>query len=262
MNIVINNLQKADCFATIFQHIKLLTEHINISFEKERLYIQAMDSSKVSIFEIIIPEEWFDEYTFSADNETGITLGVNASILFKILNTRDKGQVLNIVFDQEESDKLFIHFTGENKQNFDKHFNLPLIDIDMENMSIPEIEYQAEMSIPSANFANIVNQLKQFGETMEIQCSEEKIMLYATSVDSGKMCVEIKIDDLTSFCINEGEEIALSFSLTYLHHICMYHKLAKDIEIKIRADYPMRIDYDLGENAKILYYLAPKMNDN
>ena len=26
MNIVINNLQKADCFATIFQHIKLLTE--------------------------------------------------------------------------------------------------------------------------------------------------------------------------------------------------------------------------------------------
>jgi hypothetical protein len=38
--------------------------------------------------------------------------------------------------------------------------------------------------------------------------------------------------------------------------------LAKDIELKFSANYPMRIDYDLGDGAKILYFLAPKMDND
>ena len=52
MNIVINNPQKADSFASLFQHIKLFSEHVNVMFEKERVYLQSMDTSRVSIFEI------------------------------------------------------------------------------------------------------------------------------------------------------------------------------------------------------------------
>lgn len=263
MNIAITNLQKAECFASIFQHIKLLTENINIMFEEERMYLQCMDSARVSIFEITIPKTWFDEYTHSVPG--GKTIGISSSIFYKILNARDKSQALNIVYktDEGNDDKLFIRFTqGDTKNNFDKHFEIPLIDIDCELMTIPAIDYQAEMSIPSSNFANIVNQLKMFGDTMEIQCSEEKIMLYSTSPESGKMLVEIKIDDLTAFSINEGEELRLSFSLTYLHNICMYNKLAKDIDLKVSTNYPMRIDYDLGDGAQIVFYLAPKMDDS
>jgi proliferating cell nuclear antigen len=264
MNIIINNIQKAECFAAIFQHIKLMTDNINMMFEKDRLYVQSMDSARVSIFEIIIPSTWFDVYTV----ETQVNLGLNSAILYKILNARDKQQSMQIEYDPDNDDKLSIHYTSPdtselNKDNcFDKHFELPLVDIETELLAIVELDYQAEISFPSTYFASIINQLKMFGDTMEIECSEEKIVLYATSVESGKMCVEIKIDDLTAFSILEGEEMKLSFSLMYLHNICMYNKLAKDIELKISTNYPMRIDYDLGEGAKIVYFLAPKMSDN
>ena len=82
MKIIINNMQKADCFAALFQHIKLMTDNINMMFEHDRLYVQSMDSARVSIFEIIIPSTWFDEYTV---NES-VNLGINSSILYKILN--------------------------------------------------------------------------------------------------------------------------------------------------------------------------------
>lgn len=79
------------------------------------------------------------------------------------------------------------------------------------------------------------------------------------------MFVEIKIDDLTTFIIDEGGKLHLSFSLQYLHNICLYHKLAKEIEIKLSEAYPVQIIYDLGgehgNNAKIKFYLAPKIND-
>ena len=279
MNIVINNLQKAETFAAIFQHIKLMTDNINIMFEKDRMYVQSMDSARVSIFEINIPSSWFDAYSHTTDRN--ISIGINSSILFKILNARDKNQVMQIDYDLEEEDKLFIHFSllgqastttttsnsvsskmGDNTSTFDKHFEVPLVDIESELLAIPTVDYSVEMALPSTYFANIVNQLKMFGDTMEIQCSEEKIVLYATSVENGKMCVEIKIDDLTAFSIVEGEELKLAFSLMYLHNICMYNKLAKDIELKFSANYPMRIDYDLGDGAKILYFLAPKMDTN
>jgi hypothetical protein len=52
-----------------------------------------------------------------------------------------------------------------------------------------------------------------------IDCSEEKITLCATSQETGKMMVDINIDDLDEFAINDGETISLSFGLKYLHNI-------------------------------------------
>jgi hypothetical protein len=115
----------------------------------------------------------------------------------------------------------------------------------------------------SAQFADIVTQLKMFGDTMDVQCSEERIALASTSHDQGKMFVEIGIDDLTEFAIDEGADLALSFSLTYLKHFCAYSKIADVISIKFGDSYPMSISYSLGkeETANLRFYLAPKIND-
>jgi proliferating cell nuclear antigen PCNA len=260
MNITIQNPQKAECFASIFQHIKVFTEQINIFFEKDKMYIQSMDHSHVSIFEINIPATWFDIYTHNA--ESTIKIGISAPILHRILNAREKTQQLNLVFNIDDEDRLFVHFTGINKSEFDKHFELPLMDIDNEIMSIPDMEYDVEFTLLSSNFANIVNQLKMFGDDLQIECSEEKIMLTSKSQEHGKMFVEIKIDDLTSFAINEGETIHINFSLNYLHNICLYNKLAKEIDIKICKNAPLKIIYNLHEDATLTFFLAPRMNDN
>ena len=262
MKIIINNIQKAECFAAIFQHIKCMSDNINLMFETDRLYVQSMDQARVSIFEIVIPSTWFDSYTIA----NPINLGVNSSILYKILNARDKTQIMQMDYDIDDEDRLNIHFTNENikemSNTFDKHFEIPLVDIETELLGIIELDYQAEITFPSTYFASIINQLKMFGDSMEIECSEEHIILYATSIENGKMRVDIKIDDLTAFSILEGDELKLSFSLMYLHNICMFNKLAKDIELKMSTNFPMCIQYDLGEGARIKYFLAPKIQDD
>ena len=77
-----------------------------------------------------------------------------------------------------------------------------------------------------------------------------------------KMSVEIKNDDLSEFSIVEDESLNLSFSLHYLHCICMYQKISKEISIHLCDNFPLKIAYDLGEQAYIHFYLAPKMNDD
>jgi len=265
MNICIQQIQKAEIFAGLFQHIKSFTEDVNIMFEKDRMYIQTMDSSRVSIIEMSLPAGWFDVY----ENKTPstITIGLKSTILYKILNSREKTQSIRIEYNEQDTDRLFIYFSSDNKLEFDKRFEFPLMEIDNEIMGIPEIEHQAEFTVCSQHFSSIVNQLQMFGDSMNIECSEEKILLSSNSQDQGKMIVEIKIEDLTSFIIDENETLNLSFSLNYLHNICLYNKIAKEVEIKLTPNYPLQVIYDLGtieggEKAEMKFYLAPKIDDS
>jgi proliferating cell nuclear antigen PCNA len=269
MRIVIS--QKADIFASIFQNVKNFADHINIDFNNERMYFQTMDTSHVSIVELTIPVDWFDEYNCGSES---VIIGISAGIIGKILNLKDKSQIL--VFEVKE-DKLLISFINKNSSSltvdsasatinstttvFEKHFEIPLIDIDSEGMIIPEIDYQAEFTLSSAHFADMIHQLKIFGDTMEIECNEENIILYSKSQENGKMSVDIKIEDLSSFTIDEAASLKLSYSLNYLHHICAFHRLCRTVEIKLYNEYPLQVLYELGNDAKLALYLAPKMEE-
>lgn len=277
MHVVITNKEKAKAFSSMFQNMKLFCEHINLMFEPTRLYAQGMDSSHISVFEIYIPAAWFDEYK----QESSCVLGVNTQLFFRILNTREEGQQITIEY-ADEGDKVFLHFSAKN--SFDKHFELPLIDLDSDMMEIPAADHQAEFSLSSSTFSNIVGQLKQFGADLHIRCNEEELRLTAKSNESGNMSVVIPIDDLTLFAINEGETINMSFSLTHLHNICAFHKVSDSINIKISENYPLKTTYllengssassnstmeedendddDDSSKARIVVYLAPRMTDD
>jgi len=241
-----------------------------------------MDSTHTSIIELTLSKEWFDgyEYTHTGD----IVLGIPVSIFFKILNTREKQQSIHIEYTpittekngkkKQASDDLSIHFkkdttntTNKPTKNedpaFDKHFQCPLIDIESEMMNIPETEYSAEFTLVSSVFSVLVNQLKGFGDTLTIKCVDDEknqIQLTAESSESGTMTVDITDENLQAFSINEGEEMTASFSLQHMHHICLFHKIATNMEIRVSTDYPLSIIYPITETDHLRLYLAPKVS--
>jgi proliferating cell nuclear antigen len=258
MDIKITAASKSELFTSIFQNIRPFTEHLSVSFTQDGLYFQTMDSARVSIIELTLNKSWFDEYTCNTD----VVIGIPVNILFKILNAREKVQTIHIVYENEGNDTLSLHFTSDDKTIFDKHFQCPLLEIETETMQIPQIDYAAEFSLPSAIFGTLINQLKTFGDSLDICCTEEQIELAANSTESGKMSVEVKIDDLSAFCINEGEKLDISFSLIQLHHISMFHKLSKEVSLGLCDQYPMSIQYILSENSSLRAFLAPKITDH
>ena len=258
LNLEIQNINKCHVFTTIFQHMKLFSENINVHFKTDGLSLQTMDSAHVSVIELCIPSTWFDRY----DLEEDVVIGLNTVLLFKILSTREKEQVVLFDYHGDNTDQLQIRFESE-KSMFNKAFDVPLVDLDTEIMGIPAMEYEAEFTLPSAHFAELVNQLKLFGDSMDIQCSEEEIILYANSVDSGKMSVKIDIEDLNSFVIDEGGQMRVSYSLNNLYNMVQFHKLSPNVDISLKTDFPMKLRFNiLGDvDAHITMYLAPKISD-
>ena len=258
MEIVVTNPTRGEIFATLFQHMKLFTENINVHFNNTGIFIQAMDNAQVSIFEIKLPSTWFDEYKV----EECFIIGINTNILFKVLNTREKSHNVRLSLERKTSDKLEINLLSQDSNVLDRNYEIPLIDIDSELLIIPDMDYQAELSFTSVIFSTLVDQMKMFGETFIIGCSEEQIQMSAESQETGKMSVNVPIDDMNSYAIDEGETLNMSFSLNHLKNICLYSKISKEIDIYLKSQYPIKIAYTLdSENAKAIFYLAPKIDD-
>jgi hypothetical protein len=73
------------------------------------------------------------------------------------------------------------------------------------------------------------------------------------------MKVTIPMEDLNEFSINEGEILVLSYSLQYIHKMCLTTKLSKNIEISISNNFPIRLKYDLGQESYLYFFIAPKI---
>jgi hypothetical protein len=76
----------------------------------------------------------------------------------------------------------------------------------------------------------------------------------------GKMTVRLPLDDLDEFTLDDGCELALSFSLQQLSLVSAYSKVSKTVAVHKHRDYPLRVDYTSDE-LSIRYYLAPKVRD-
>jgi proliferating cell nuclear antigen len=163
----------------------------------------------------------------------------------------DAGQeTLHIKFDSPDA----------KKGDFKKSFKMPLADYDYDEMHIPEVDYDAEFSLSSKQISEMFSQLSNFGSDIIIKCSEEDISLN-TNGATGEMRVDIPIDDLTSYSIVEGAEIKLTYSLAYMNKMCITNKLSTDIDFSLSNDRPMKIEYSLGEDSSMVFFIAPKVED-
>ena len=257
MKVTISNKNKKDLFVALFQIIKGCTSIVRVIFQEEKMYIQGMDKSHICLFEVYIQKKWFDEYIVDELN----TMCFDTNIFHLIISTKQESHNI-IIHSTGSEDNINIDLESQEhtKGEFDKHFKIPLADYDYDEMNIPVVEYDAEFSISSKKICEITTQMLAFGTDLNIKCSEERIDLVTDGI-VGEMLVNIPIDDLNEYSIVEGDVIDLKYSLNYIAKMCLTNKLSSEVIFSISADYPMKINYDLGDDSSIVFYIAPKISD-
>jgi proliferating cell nuclear antigen len=128
-------------------------------------------------------------------------------------------------------------------------------------MVIPTTDYDSEFTLPSKKIADMLSQLSNFGDDLNIKCSEDCVDFKASG-NSVEMRVNIPTDDMDSYSIIEDEEVNLTYSLIYLSKMCLTNKLSNDIEFSLSNEEPMKVNYNLGNDSSIMFYIAPKLSDD
>ena len=118
-----------------------------------------MDNSHVALVSMMLKAETFSPYRC----DRNVALGVNLTSLTKVLRAaqsediltikaEDAPDVLNLVFESSESDRL-------------SEYDLKLMDIDQEHLGIPDTEYAATITMPSTDFKKICMDLMALSES-------------------------------------------------------------------------------------------------
>jgi proliferating cell nuclear antigen len=139
--------------------IKDLVQDCNFDCNDSGIALQAMDNSHVALVSMMLKAEGFSPYRC----DRNVALGVNLTSLTKVLRAaqnediltlkaEDAPDVLNLVFESSESDRL-------------SEYDLKLMDIDQEHLGIPETEYAATISMPSSEFRRICADLMALSES-------------------------------------------------------------------------------------------------
>jgi proliferating cell nuclear antigen len=256
MKLSLSTKTKKDLFVAIFHTLKNCTGIVSVIFRTNNIYIQGMDKTHVCLFDVHICDTWFDEYV----NDQEFTIHFDTNIFYNIIgHNQDTSQ---LVIEYLDSDADYMHidilFDKQNNSQFDKHFRIPLVDVDSDLLGLPDVEYDAEFVIPAKTICDLVSQMAFFGDNINFKCTEDAVHILTHGV-SGEMLVKIPINELTEYSIVEDEEIDLSYSINYVNKMCLTNKVSTDIAFSLNADAPMKIKYDLGDNSHLIFFIAPKI---
>jgi len=264
-----NQLNK---FCDIISNCKYLSEFITFNCSPEKIYSQGLSLDHCSIYELTINKEWFDDYEWNQDSDQPV-FSISTDILAKVLSARQPSQKMIIEYSNKP-DYITLKFvsssetTSSNIKEFPKEFMLPLIDVDMDHLEIPEMEYSAEFGIESKALNTTNEQLSLFNETLTIHCCEDEIYLRSKGND-GELKVTLfneTCEHITEFALDEDISLTLDFSIKHFNVFCRFLKVSNNVMLGFTKKAPMKFEYIMDEqddsNLKLVFYLAPKISDD
>merc|ERR1711865_451623 len=139
-------------------------------------------------------------------------------------------------------------------------FELKLMQIESEHMEIPEQQYKVVAKLPSSEFLKICRDLKEFGETMQIQASKDGIR-FSVAGDVGTGNVVLKPREAEK--PEDRVAVTATFALRYLVTFAKAAPLSSTVELGLGPDSPLMVKYELenADNGYMQFYLAPKIDE-
>lgn len=242
--------------AIILNCLKQFSETVTFRFDEDGIYVQGLDGSHVSLFEWKLTAAWFTQYQWDGEDDVE-TASLATGIMHKVISTFHQDQTMTMEISPG-SDNVALSFTS-GKETCDKHFELPLIDVDADVLEIPEKDSHIDLLISSKKFAELIGQFEIFDNTLSFKFTDEDITMKATGVD-GSMKASMSLDDVTEFAMAEDtDEIKQSFALRYIKMMCSFSKVSNETMMEFTIDSPMKLKYDMAEDSYIQFYLAPKL---
>lgn len=224
------------------------------------LSLQAMDDSHVSLVQLTLRSDGFEKYRCDRNLAMGIQMG-SFSKLLKCANSND---IITLKAD-DDGDLLEMLFESPNGEK-ESHYEMKLMDLDCEQLGIPDQEYSCTIKLPSGEFSKICRDLSQIGECIVITCTKDGVQFSAKG-DLGSGTVKLNQNndaerDEDQVSIEISEPVQLTFAVKYLNLFTKATSLSGSVSLSMSNDVPLVVEYKIEDMGHIKYFLAPKIDED
>lgn len=255
---------KSIIIKSLFEVIKPYIKETNILINSEGLKISTMDMSKVSLTYIKLKAEKFEK--FSCKNP--IIIGIDTSVLFKVIKYCNRRETITFYVDKNEPDKLGIELSDPYMGKV-KDYKIPLLALDDKIENISPMEFDYIINMPTVQFQQIIKdihllegkvvEIKSLGKQIIFNCTDG-IADFKTSIcevddklnKDQKTLLQQNGEDLKSVKFQKSNENVIvqgKFKMSYLMNFIKASHLCENMNILLTNDKPLILEYfiaDLG----------------
>ena len=218
--------------------------------------ISAMDPSRICLLKLSIKKDDFDDYQCSKESKVGL----NLDDLDKILKRSAANDSVEIDFNETDQ-KIKIKMQREGISRT-RTFSLALLDIDIEEIpmdNLLKIEYPSNWVIDTDFLVEAIKDAEIYSEILNINANEGQGLIFSSSGQIGEMEYELNEEDLIESALQGSSSGA--YSLTFLKAILKIASITEKLEISLKTDHPLKMNFDLLEGGKLSYFLAPRVEE-
>ncbi len=233
--------------------ISELVNEVNMTIDKTKLEIIAMDPANVAMVVFKLLNSAFSDYQVSEPKQ----LSVSLEQLKQILKRAKPTDTLTLELD-EEKNKLKVLLKGE----ITRRFNLSLLDHSGQEQKVPTLEFPLKIETSTLLFNEAIEDMDIIGDSVSfiVEGADKFIVQSEGNLSSGK--VEITTDQETDIINNQAEEVKSNYSIEYLKKIIKGGKLSNTAIIQFGIDYPLRVEYRILDKLSITSILAPRTSNS
>ena len=240
---------QASALRTIFEVLKDIINDVNVYFTAQGIKVISLDTAHVTLINMFLPAENFEEYSC----ETDIIAGINLSNMYKLLKSVTNNDSLRMKID--DHDILEIEIENTVKHSTTK-FRLKLLDINEDDLTVPDIEMDLVTTLPSVDFQRVARDMANLatdisivrrGHLLELSC-EGDFADQKTVIECGPP--------------KEAEPIGGVYPLKYINMYTKATNLCSNVQLFQNSQnpkLPLVVRYAIANLGDVRFYLAQKM---
>jgi hypothetical protein len=135
-----------------------------------------------------------------------------------------------------------------------------MIDEDKKETGVPNVPFKATFKITTSSFKEILNQLKLIEDRIIIKVENNAVTFSSKSEEGFESSVLLRYPEhIELMAIAVEEPSTASYNLKSILNIVKELSGNSGVAtIQLGTNLPLKIDFELIENEKFIYYLAPR----
>lgn len=221
--------------------------------------ITALDEQQALMIYVKLNSVNFAEYYVRHPN---FNVGLDLRELYKFMKGIDKDSVMTISVDKDDDQKIEFHLQNPDK-GIDTHYRQKMMDIDSNAKRMPRSsEFDISVTMATQDFRKICSEMSQFSEHIEIICTAKEITFKCLG-DQNELVKTFKNGENGNVKFESKKKsivVQAIYSLKYLLTFGKCVNLCNDVQLYLKNDYPLFIQYTVGTLGKMVVGISPTYN--
>src|SRR5438128_6867734 len=245
-------MNDARLFRNLIGAISSLIEEADFNATPEGIKLRSMDPSHIAMVDFEWPKAAFDTYECT----TPTRLRLSVSNLLKLLKRTHSDESIEIFYD-EANKKLNITLTNK----IVRKFITPTLEPSTEEVPTPKVPFSARVKLAAASLRDIIDDAQAISDNVRLEVSQEKFVVRAAGELTSAL-IELDKGSDAILELDVKEPAKATYNLNYLGEIIRAGSGASEVtSLEFSTNMPIKVEFEMPQQGKLLYYLAPRIED-